>query len=105
MALLSINRFELPSDVITIIKSFAFYDIEMANILHIKNMNIRRIGCAYTNKHYADFIYGESYSPNHYWCRVPGELKWMNCVFCKRCGNYRESFRSMLREVIHCHCP
>ena len=102
MALLCVNRLDLSNDVIDIIKSFAFYDIETAKILHIKNMNIRRIECANTNKYYSS-IYSSSYSPYHYWCRVPGDLKWMNCVFCKTCGNYSDSYKLRI-ELICCKC-
>ena len=100
MALLCVNRFELPLDVIDIIKSLAFYDLETAKWRHIKNMNIRRIGCAHTNKGY---FMSEYYTPYHYWHRVHGEIKWMNCIFCKKCGNYSDSYKLRL-ELICCNC-
>ena len=102
MAQLSLNRLDLPRDILYLIKDFAFYDIYSAHLRKIKNMYIAQIECALTNTNLN--IYSTRYSLYDYLFKVNGQFKFIYCIFCKRCGNYIESFTTSRHHKNSCKC-
>ena len=102
MAILCVNRLNFPIEIIDIIKGFTFYDIETANLRNLKNLNLISIECAMTNKNLN--FYSDRYSLYDYLFKVEGEIKFIYCIFCKKCGNYIESFTVSRFHKTMCQC-
>jgi hypothetical protein len=103
---MSINKINLPNEMIDIIKSFAFYDENTFNLKKNKKRVIETINNAYSRKYAAEIGEGDT----ELW--VFFEMPIASCgtniqpTNCCVCGNYKMTFNSWSQTPtnVRCYC-
>jgi hypothetical protein len=120
-----INRFHprLPVDILNIIKSFSFYDIETAAKLEAKRANIKKMHNARMKRICFKFqhhtisrrhpyaFYKEEEDDGEKWILLNHNIRNI-CVQmqgdnCRKCGNYKRTYETdfaLLPASIKCYC-
>jgi hypothetical protein len=94
---LCINRFQLPDDILSIIKDFTFYDRIQYSALQQKSVILHLIN--YTPYSYKDIIPHTRYK---FWIEEDPGCSQYQMVFCKKCGDYIVTRNE--NEKIMCKC-
>ena len=103
MSQLCINRFNLPQDLLSIIKDYTFYDIKTAEIRSIKKVIRNEIDiadCSSTIELYTDIPY---YSQHWWFGTDDGKIQFQS-NFCSICGNYLVNSSGGLTMRTLCNC-
>ena len=80
MALLCLNRFQLPIEMIDIIKEFAFYDVQRARLRRAYSSIFNQINESIKKQTKNEYYFFRIFTKRHFYC-----------VFCTKCGDYVHS--------------
>ena len=95
---LCINRLELPDELLSLIKDFAFWDI-------VSYTAFARKKIIHTLIHYTRWTYRtKQYDRYMFWIEEDPGCSQYQMVFCDTCGNYSQNHTQNVTEKIYCTC-